>query len=80
MRHAQGGGRRVRVKMGMMGGGAHSFEDTFKNRIQAWLKDLSAGVPVSGSGEEGLRALAVIEAAIRSFNESRVVAISELLG
>jgi len=75
-----GGEEITRYKMSMMGGGAHSFEDTFKNRLHAWLKDLTEGTPVSGSGEEGLRALAVIEAAIRSFNESRVVEVAELLG
>lgn len=69
----------TRVKMRMMGGGARSFEDTFRNRIHTWLQELTDGVPVSGSGEEGLRALAVIEAAIRSFNDSRVVEIAELL-
>lgn len=69
----------TRYRMTMMGGGAHTFEDTFKNRIHAWLKELTDGTPVSGSGEEGLRALAVIEAAIRSFNESRVVEVAELL-
>ena len=43
------------------------------------LEGVSAGGPVSGSGEEGLKALAVVEAAIISFNQRRIVELSELL-
>ena len=64
----------------MMNGGPHVFEDTFRNRLRAWVDEVAAGGPVSGSGEEGLRALAVIEAAIRSFEERRIVDLDELLG
>ncbi len=63
----------------MMNGGPHSFEQTFRNRLARWVAEVSAGGPVSGSGEEGLRALAVVEAAIRSFQERRVVEMAELL-
>lgn len=69
----------TRYKASMMSGGAHTFEDTFRNRIGAWVKELTDGTPISGSGEEGLKALAIIEAAIQSFNESRVVEVAELL-
>jgi UDP-N-acetylglucosamine 3-dehydrogenase len=69
----------TRYRASLMGGGAHTFEDTFRNRIHRWLEQLGRGEPVDGSGEEGLRALAVIEAAIRSFQERRVVEVAELL-
>ncbi len=69
----------IRHRLTMMGPGAHSFEDTFRNRIHRWLEEVGRGGPVSGSGEEGLKALAVIEAAIRSFQERRVVEMAEML-
>ncbi len=70
----------VRHRWSMMGPGPRSFEETFRNRIHRWLEQLDRGEPVDGSGEEGLRALAVIEAAIVSFHERRAVEIAELLG
>ncbi len=70
----------LRHRWTMMGSGAHSFEDTFKNRLHAWLDELQRGETVSGSGEEAMRAMAVVEAAILSFRERRWVEISELLG
>jgi predicted dehydrogenase len=69
----------VRYRWSMMGSGPRSFDETFRNRIHRWLEQLQRGEPVDGSGEEGLRALAVIEAAILSFKEGRVVDVDELL-
>lgn len=59
-------------------GGVRGFEDTFARRIRAFLSQLD-GDRVEGSGEDGLAALAVIEAAIRSHEEGRVVAVREVL-
>jgi UDP-N-acetylglucosamine 3-dehydrogenase len=70
----------LRYRETMMGPGAHTFDDTFRNRIHRWLEEVTRGGPISGSGEDGLQALAVIEAAIRSFQEGRPVAVAELLG
>lgn len=48
-------------------GGMRSFDDTFKNRIGAWIRQIDSGErPIVASGEEALKALAVVEAAIRS--------------
>jgi UDP-N-acetylglucosamine 3-dehydrogenase len=70
----------IRYRWSMMGSGPRDFEATFRNRIHRWLEQLTKGEPVDGSGEEGLKALAVIEAAIRSFQERRVVELAEVLG
>ncbi len=70
----------VAYRASMMNSGPHVFEDTFRNRLRAWVEEVGAGGPVSGSGEEGLRALAVVEAAILSFQERRIVDTEELLG
>jgi len=56
-------------------GGLTGFDDTFRNRIHRWLEQIAAGVPrdqVEGSGEDGLAAQEVIEAAIRSFESGTV--------
>jgi predicted dehydrogenase len=57
-------------------GGMRSFGETFKSRIGAWIDQLSAGAKpeeIDGSGEEGLKAQKIIEAAIRSFETKSVV-------
>ena len=57
-------------------GGMRSFNETFKSRIGAWVDQLSAGAKydeINGSGEEGLKAQQIIEAAIRSFETKTVV-------
>lgn len=59
-------------------GGTASFQDTFKNRIHRFLEQVEAKVPadeIEGSGEEGLAAQEVIEAAIRSFETGTVVEV-----
>ncbi len=57
-------------------GGMRSFNETFKSRIGAWVDQLSTGAKydeIDGSGEEGLKAQRIIEAAIRSFETRTVV-------
>lgn len=57
-------------------GGMASFQDTFRNRIHRFLEQVDQQVPraqMEGSGEEGLAAQEVIEAAIRSFETGQVV-------
>ncbi len=59
-------------------GGTASFLDTFKNRIHRFLEQVDQKVPreqIEGSGEEGLAAQEVIEAAIRSFETGAVVEV-----
>ncbi len=57
-------------------GGMRSFGETFKSRISDWIEQLEAKVPygeINGSGEDALKAQAIIEAAIQSFETSSVV-------
>ncbi len=57
-------------------GGMRSFPETFKSRISAWIEQLDAGTPydqIDGSGEEGLKAQYIIEAAIQSWETNRIV-------
>jgi UDP-N-acetylglucosamine 3-dehydrogenase len=60
--------------------GLGGFDDTFKNRIGKWVEQVNAKVPreeIEGSGEDGLAAQEVIEAAIRSFEAESVVELTE---
>ena len=62
-------------------GGMTAFSQTFQARLSAWIDNVLAGTlpdAVDGSGEDGLRAQRVLEAAIRSFEEDRVVSLAEL--
>ncbi|MGN6360975.1 MAG: Gfo/Idh/MocA family protein [Thermomicrobiales bacterium] len=63
-------------------GGMISFSETFGPRIGRWLEQLDAGAKpeeIEGSGEEGLKAHAVVEAAIRSHETGQVVEVADLL-
>ncbi len=63
-------------------GGMTSFNETFGTRLGRWLEQLSQGAApdeIEGSGEEGLRALAVQEAAIRSHETSQIVDVAQVL-
>jgi len=62
---------KIVVENGIMGG-MGSFDDTFKNRIYKFVEQVSAGGPLDASGEEGLAAQEVIEAAIRSHQNGTV--------
>jgi len=53
-------------------GGMGSFNDTFKNRIYKFVEQVNAGENLIASGDEGLAAQEVIEAAIRSFENGTV--------
>ncbi len=53
-------------------GGMEGFGETFKNRIDAFVEQVSAGGPLDGSGDDGLAAQEVIEAAIRSWEGGSV--------
>ena len=57
-------------------GGMMGFEDTFKNRIHAFLEQVGAGVKpedIDGSGADGLAAQKVLQAAIESLETETVV-------
>jgi predicted dehydrogenase len=59
-------------------GGMGSFGDTFKNRINKFVEQINAGDEVLvASGEEGLAAQEVIEAAIRSHENGTVEAVQK---
>jgi UDP-N-acetylglucosamine 3-dehydrogenase len=53
-------------------GGMASFDDTFRNRINAFVEQVQAGGPLDASGDEGLAAQEVIEAAIRSWENGTI--------
>lgn len=62
-------------------GGMTSFEETFRNRITHFIDELNRGVApeaIDGSGREGLAAQLVLDAAIRSIQEERVVSVADL--
>jgi predicted dehydrogenase len=62
------------IRNGIFGGMA-GFGDTFTRRVHRWVEQVDAGVPreaIEGSGEDGLAAQEVIEAAIRSFQNNTV--------
>jgi predicted dehydrogenase len=57
-------------------GGYRGFDDTFRERIHCFLKELTEGVPpakIDGSGADGLAAQKVIAAAIESLTTGRIV-------
>lgn len=57
-------------------GGMRDFEDTFRNRINRFLEQVTAGVApdqIDGSGAEGLAAQKVLQAAIESIENESVV-------
>jgi len=63
-------------------GGFRDFEDTFRERLHCFLEQIANGAKpeeIDGSGEEGLYAQTVIQAAITSIDEgNRLVLMSEL--
>ena len=57
-------------------GGMRAFGETFKSRIGAWVDQIEAKTPwdqIAGSGDEGLKAQRIIEAAIKAFETHTVV-------
>ncbi|GLV55280.1 oxidoreductase [Dictyobacter sp. S3.2.2.5] len=56
----------------IMGGGMGNFDDTFRNRINAFVQQVLQGGPLDASGDDGLAAQEVIEAAIRSWENGTI--------
>lgn len=59
-------------------GGMRSFGETFQSRIDAWVADLINRTPpdkVDAKAEDALKVQRIIEAAIKSFEEERVVTL-----
>ena len=59
-------------------GGMQSFGDTFQSRIDAWIEDLrnkTAPSKVDAKAEDALKAQAVIEAAIESWETGKAVSL-----
>ena len=57
-------------------GGMRDFEDTFRNRINAFVEQVASGAKpeeIDGSGADGLAAQKVLAAAIESLNNETVV-------
>jgi predicted dehydrogenase len=57
-------------------GGMRDFADTFRNRINAFVEQVAAGIPpeqIDGSGASGLAAQKVLAAAIESLEKGTVV-------
>jgi myo-inositol 2-dehydrogenase/D-chiro-inositol 1-dehydrogenase len=52
----------------------------YANEIAAFIRAVSEGGPTPTTGEDGLRALALADAAIRSVEQGRAVRVSEILG
>jgi predicted dehydrogenase len=48
------------------------FDDTFNNRINTFVAQVQAGGPLDASGDDGLAAQEVIEAAIRSWENGAI--------
>jgi predicted dehydrogenase len=60
-------------------GGLGSFDDTFRNRIHAFLEQVDQGVApeeINGSGADGLAAQKVLQAAIESLESESVVYVA----
>ncbi len=64
------------LENGIMSGMSH-FDDTFKIRIGKFIEQVAAGEPLAASGEDGLAAQEVIEAAIRSHQNGTVEDVIE---
>jgi myo-inositol 2-dehydrogenase/D-chiro-inositol 1-dehydrogenase len=56
------------------------YTAAYAAEIETLVSGLRDGTPIAPSGEDGLRALALAEAAVRSVAEGRKVKVSEVLG
>jgi predicted dehydrogenase len=65
-------GRAIMVLDNGIFGGMNEFDDTFIRRIDTFIKELQSGSNITASGEDGLAAQEVIEAAIRSHENGTV--------
>ncbi len=62
-------------------GGYRDFDDTFRERICCFIKQVDAGAKpeeIDGSGVDGLAAQQVIHAAIKSIDTGRIVRVDEV--
>lgn len=59
-------------------GGLSGFDDTIKRRVGRFIEQVTAGEPLDASGEEGLAAQEVIEAAIASHERGAIVEVPAL--
>ena len=63
-------------------GGYRDFDDTFRERLHCFVKQIADGAKpdeIDGSGQEGLDAQTVIQAAILSLDEgNRMVRVAEI--
>jgi len=62
-------------------GGYEGFDDTFRDRIRSFVRQVAAGAhpdEIDGSGLQGLEAQKVIHAAIESLDTGRVVYLDEM--
>ncbi len=59
-------------------GGMGSFGETFQSRIDAWVNDLrkkTAPSKVNGKAEDALKGQLIIEAAIKSWEENKIITV-----
>lgn len=56
------------------------YTEAYAAEIATFIAALASGVEPSPSGEDGLMALALADAAVRSVAENRVVSVAEILG
>ena len=56
------------------------YTAAYAAEIEAFVAGLRDGAPLAPSGEDGLAALALADAAVRSVAEGRKVKVSEVLG
>ena len=62
-------------------GGYSNFDDTFRERIRCFVRQVAAGAKpeeIDGSGLQGLKAQMIIHAAIESLDTGRVVYLEEM--
>jgi len=62
-------------------GGYEGFDDTFRDRIRSFVRQVAAGTKpsdIDGSGLQGLEAQKIIHAAIESLDTGRVVYLKEM--
>ncbi len=62
-------------------GGYGGFDDTFRERLRTWVRQISGGATpeqIDGSGADGLAAQRVIEAAIQSIRTGSIVRVDSI--
>ena len=75
------GNPQKRVYTNPVFGGFEGFDDTFRDRIKTFVREIQGGTApedIDGSGEQGLEAQKVIHAAISSLETGRAVYLNEM--